>query len=110
MNRLGPLINFMKQKMAQAPGAKGGGPSNSSVGGLGAILVLTAGAYGAYNSLVTIQPGHQGFIYNRFGGIDEKSVLTEGINFVLPWFQRAVVYDIRTRPQPIDTQSGSKGN
>eukprot|EP00599_Poterioochromonas_sp_BG-1_P005832 CAMPEP_0173149522 /NCGR_PEP_ID=MMETSP1105-20130129/10377_1 /TAXON_ID=2985 /ORGANISM="Ochromonas sp., Strain BG-1" /LENGTH=271 /DNA_ID=CAMNT_0014064407 /DNA_START=228 /DNA_END=1040 /DNA_ORIENTATION=- len=58
--------------------------------------------------MVTVQPGHAGVIYNRFGGLDERTRLSEGINFVLPWLQRAIVYDIRTRPQPIDTQSGSK--
>lgn len=58
--------------------------------------------------MVTVQPGHRGIIYNRIGGLDEKAKLEEGLNFVIPWFQRAVVYDIRTRPQPIDTHSGSK--
>lgn len=49
-----------------------------------------------------------GLIYNRMGGLDESRHLREGLNFVIPWFQRAIVYDVRTRPQPIDTQSGSK--
>jgi prohibitin 2 len=56
----------------------------------------------------TVQPGHLGIIYNRIGGLQDKATLREGLNFVLPWFQRAIVYDIRTRPQLINTQSGSK--
>lgn len=81
-----------------------------SGGGTGiTILALLGGAgYGAYHSVVTVQPGHKGVIYNRWGGLDSKISLNEGINFVIPWFQRAIIYDIRTRPQPIDTQSGSK--
>ncbi len=89
--------------------ARGGGPQKGLGAAAIAILGLGFGSYGLYNSMVTIQPGHAALIYNRIGGLDEKTVLTEGLNFVLPWFQRAVVYDIRTRPQPIDTQSGSKG-
>jgi prohibitin 2 len=58
--------------------------------------------------MVTVQPGHKGVVYNRFGGLDENHILKEGLNFVIPWFQRPVVFDIRTRPQPIDTTSGSK--
>lgn len=88
-----------------------GNPQLPSGGGTAAGVLLTLGAlgYGGYHSMVTIQPGHTGIIYNRLSGLEEKSVLTEGLNFVIPWFQRAIVYDIRTRPQPIDTQSGSKG-
>lgn len=75
----------------------------------GLLFGLGAGSYGLYHSMITVQPGHVGIVYNRIGGLDEKSHLREGLNFVIPWFQRAVIYDVRTRPQPIDTQSGSKG-
>jgi len=87
-----------------------GAPQVPAGGGAfaGVLLALGAATYGGYHSMVTIQPGHSGIVYNRIGGLDEKTVLTEGLNFVIPWFQRAIVYDIRTRPQPIDTQSGSK--
>lgn len=81
--------------------------------GLGAavstLIALGLGGYGLSKSMVTVQPGHAALIYNRFGGLDEKTVLREGLNFVIPWFQRAIEFDVRTRPQPIDTQSGSKG-
>ena len=87
-----------------------GAPQVPAGGGAfaGVLLGLGAVGYGGYHSMVTIQPGHSGIVYNRMGGLDEKTVLTEGLNFVIPWFQRAIVYDMRTRPQPIDTQSGSK--
>lgn len=91
-------------------GAGGGGPKIPGPGGT--LLKLLAGAglgaYGVYNSMVTIQPGHLGITYNRFGGLSEKTNLKEGLNFVIPWFQRAIVFDIKTRPQLINTQSGSK--
>lgn len=56
-----------------------------------------------------MQPGHVGIIYNRFGGIDEISKCTEGMNIFIPWFQRPIIYDVRTRPKLINSQSGSKG-
>lgn len=83
-------------------------PSGSS----SALVLLTTigvGTYGAYKSIVTIQPGHIGIVYNRVGGLQDNFVLRDGINFLIPWFQRAVVYDVRTRPQLVNTQSGSKG-
>ena len=49
--------------------------------------------------LYLVQPGHLGVIYSRIGGLDNKSNLREGLNFVVPWFQRPIIFDIRTRPQ-----------
>jgi regulator of protease activity HflC (stomatin/prohibitin superfamily) len=103
---------FVARFTAQVPNmAAGGGPAMPKGGGTAmvSLLALGAGSYGLYNSMVTIQPGHAGLIYSRIGGLNEDTVLTEGLNFVIPWFQRAIVFDVRTRPQPIDTQSGSKG-
>jgi prohibitin 2 len=62
--------------------------------------------------MFTINPGHAGVIYNRFGlagtsGI-QQNVIKEGLNFVVPWFQRPIVYDVRTRPKLINSTSGSK--
>lgn len=96
---------------------KGGGPG----GGAGKLLAKFAGlalglgfgGYGLYHSIVTVRPGHLGVIYNRFGvgaqqGIQEVGVCREGLNFVIPWFQRAIIYDVRTRPKLINSTSGSK--
>lgn len=110
-------MNFFRQAFSRAASsipnaAKGGNVPQMPRGGgtaVGMLVALGAGSYGLYHSVVTIQPGHAGLIYNRLTGLDEKVFLKEGLNFVIPWFQRAIVYDIRTRPQPIDTQSGSKG-
>ena len=91
-------------------GGAGGGPTvpPAAGAGVGVLIALGFGTYAAYHSMVTIQPGHKGVVYNRFGGLNEKHILKEGLNFVVPWFQRPVVFDVRTRPQPIDTTSGSK--
>lgn len=34
--------------------------------------------------------------------------LTEGLNILIPWFERPVVFDIRARPQQLNSHSGSK--
>lgn len=73
-----------------------------------ALILFGVGGYGLYHSVVTVQPGHLGVKYNRVGGLAETATLTEGMNFILPWFQRAVIYDIRTRAKLINSQSGSK--
>lgn len=110
--------NAARAAAAAGGGGPGGGASGSGGGGggvgAGAVVALLgalglgAGSWGLYHSVVTVQPGHMGIVYSRVGGLKDKATLTEGMNFLIPWFQRAVVYDIRTRPQLINTQSGSK--
>ena len=73
-----------------------------------ALLGVGAGAYGLYHSVTTVQPGHLGIIYSRISGLAPKATCGVGINFVVPWLQRLVVFDIRTRPQLINSTSGSK--
>jgi len=36
------------------------------------------------------------------------SIYGEGLNFNVPWFERPVIYDIRTRPVNLQTLTGSK--
>lgn len=93
---------------AAAGASAGGGGGGAAAGLVTTLATLGLGSYGLYHSMVTIQPGHRAVIYNRFSGLDDSLTLGEGLNFVIPWFQRAIVYDLRTRPQPIDTHSGSK--
>ncbi len=108
MNVVKTVFSKFASRIPQAPqGAAPGGNGGSAA--LKFLTVVGLGGYGVYHSMVTIQPGHGGIIYNRFGGLDEKTVLSEGLNFIIPWAQRVITYDIRTRPKPIDTQSGSKG-
>ena len=113
MNNLRGIFSKVASSIPKggAGGAAGGGPSIPAGAGAGVtvLAVLGLGSYAAYHSVVTVQPGHKGVVYNRFNGLDDKHHLNEGINFVLPWFQRPIVFDVRTRPQPIDTTSGSKG-
>jgi prohibitin 2 len=111
MNNLRGIFSKVASSIPKggAGGAGGAQVPNGAGAGAGVLVALGLGTYAAYHSVVTIQPGHRGIIYNRIGGLDDKHHLKEGLNFVVPWFQRPIVFDIRTRPQPIDTTSGSKG-
>lgn len=104
MNAFKTFIGKMGARVSQgAPN-----PPNVSSGPVFLLMALGGGTYTAYKAAMTVQPGHVGLVYNRYGGLDEKKVLTEGLNFVVPWFQRAVVYDVRTRARLMETNSGSK--
>lgn len=46
-------------------------------------------------------------MFNRIGGIKEE-VYEEGTHFMLPWFERPIIYDVRARPNVITSTSGSR--
>lgn len=107
---LGQRVASARAAAAKEGGGGGGAPPGG--GALGSLVVgalgLGAIGYGVSQSVVTIQPGRLGLVYNRVGGLNEKASLTEGINFVIPWWQRAIIYDTRVKSQVVNTSSGSK--
>lgn len=98
------------QQQASGGGGGGGGPrraAQAAARSMGALLGAGVLGYGAYNSVYTVQGGHRAVVFNRLVGMKD-TVYGEGLNFNIPWFERPVVYDIRTRPVNLQTLTGSK--
>ncbi|KAJ0245160.1 Prohibitin-2 [Hirschfeldia incana] len=70
----------------------------SVIGGLG--------VYAVTNSLYNVEGGHRAVMFNRLTGIKEK-VYPEGTHFMLPWFERPIIYDVRARPYLVESTTGS---
>ena len=47
-------------------------------------------------------------IFDRFAGVKDD-IVGEGTHFLIPWVQRPIIYDIRSRPRTVPTVTGSKG-
>jgi len=75
------------------------------IGQLGAGIALAGGVVNS--ALFNVDGGHRAVIFDRFAGIKEH-VVGEGTHFMIPWVQRPIVYDIRTRPKNVPTVTGSK--
>lgn len=88
-------------------GGRGGGAAEGAARALGSAIGALGLGYGAYNSVYTVQGGHRAVIFNRLLGMKDD-VYGEGLNFNIPWFERPVIYDIRTRPVNLQTLTGSK--
>lgn len=71
-----------------------------------AIPVAT-GAMLVNSSLYDVRGGTRAVIFDRLSGVQER-VVNEGTHFLVPWLQRAIVYDVRTKPRNISTTTGSK--
>jgi prohibitin 2 len=70
-------------------------------------LVGVAG-FGLYNSLFTVDAGHRAIMYNRISGVRDSTIYTEGTHFKLVWFDRPIIYDVRTHPRVITSLTGTR--
>ena len=57
---------------------------------------------------ISVDGGHRAVIFDRFQGV-KPDVIGEGTHFLIPWVQRPVIFDIRSRPRNVPTVTGSKG-
>ncbi|PUU74546.1 band 7 family-domain-containing protein [Tuber borchii] len=58
-------------------------------------------------SIYDVKGGTRAVIFDRWTGVKEK-VVNEGTHFLVPWLQKAIIYDVRTKPRNISTTTGSK--
>ncbi|RKP13454.1 band 7 family-domain-containing protein [Piptocephalis cylindrospora] len=68
-----------------------------------AAVTISAISYSLYD----VRGGQRAVIFDRLSGV-KQTTSGEGTHFLVPWLQRAIVYDIRTRPRTISTTTGSK--
>lgn len=75
------------------------------VGQLGVGLAV-AGAV-VNSALYNVDGGHRAVIFDRFAGI-KNLVVGEGTHFFIPWVQKPIIFDIRSRPRNVPVITGSK--
>src|SRR3954471_13774589 len=79
--------------------------------GLG-LLYFAAGPAAAGRGLLQasiydVKGGSRAVIFDRLSGVKEE-VINEGTHFLIPWLQKSIIYDVRTKPRNISTTTGSK--
>ncbi|KAJ3089527.1 Prohibitin-1, subunit of the prohibitin complex (Phb1p-Phb2p) [Quaeritorhiza haematococci] len=62
---------------------------------------------GLQYSMYNVEGGHRAVIFDRARGIIPK-VVSEGTHFLIPWWQRAFIFDVRTKPRNISTTTSSR--
>jgi prohibitin 2 len=66
-----------------------------------------AATYGAYHSIYNVPAGHRAVVYSRLDGVGQ-TVMEQGTHFLLPWLQRPIIFDVRTRPRTYASLTGTK--
>ncbi|KAK6459938.1 band 7 family-domain-containing protein [Scheffersomyces coipomensis] len=59
------------------------------------------------SALYDVEGGKRAVIFDRLNGV-QQSVIGEGTHFLIPWLQKAIIFDVRTKPKTIATTTGSK--
>lgn len=58
-------------------------------------------------SIYDVRGGSRAVIFDRLSGVKE-GVISEGTHFLIPWLQKSIIFDVRTKPRNIATTTGSK--
>lgn len=66
-------------------------------------ITLTLGQSALYD----VEGGKRAVIFDRLNGVQQQ-VIGEGTHFLIPWLQKAIIYDVKTKPKTIATTTGSK--
>jgi prohibitin 1 len=72
-----------------------------------AVIPLAIGASLVQASMYDVKGGTRAVIFDRYSGVKD-TVVNEGTHFLIPWLQKSIIYDVRTKPRNISTTTGSK--
>lgn len=77
----------------------------NTIGKIGVGLAMVGGV--ANMALYNVDGGQRSVIFDRFAGV-KPNVVGEGTHFIIPWVQKPIIYDIRSKPRSVPTITGSK--
>jgi prohibitin 2 len=75
------------------------------IGGMFSTLAL--GYFGFKNLIYNVDSGHMAVKFNRLTGMKEQ-VYREGYHIMMPWFERPIIYDVRSHPHSFKSVTGSR--
>ncbi|EGG22362.1 hypothetical protein DFA_04480 [Cavenderia fasciculata] len=58
-------------------------------------------------SIYNVDGGQRAVIFDRIAGVKDV-VVGEGTHFIIPWLQKPHIFDVRTTPRTIKSETGSK--
>lgn len=73
----------------------------------GVGLGLAIGGSVMSTALYNVDGGYRAVIFDRFRGVQQE-VVGEGTHFMIPWVQKPIIFDVRSRPRNIAVVTGSK--
>src|SRR5690606_32928294 len=81
------------------------GPQGRLLAGAGAVGVGIV--YAGSHTIFNVNGGSRAIVFDRARGV-LPDTYGPGTHFVIPWLQRAIVFNMRPRPTSIPSRTGSK--
>jgi prohibitin 2 len=82
-------------------------PIGAIVGAVGASAGLAGIGYLGFNAVYSVKPGEKAIVFNRLGGVKDH-IYSEGTHVLVPWVEWPIIFDVRTRPRAIKSQTGTR--
>jgi len=98
--------NQMRENLKKLQGSMPTPPAGGA-SALTSLLALGGVGYVLYSSIFTVDPGRRAIIWSMIGGLKDQ-VYGEGFHFRIPYIDRPIMFDVRTRPRKIESMTGSK--
>lgn len=95
------MLNNLR-KILNVPGGADG-----AANALKALFGVSVVGFGGYHSVYQVEGGHRAVLYSRVTGVGE-AVYPEGMHFKIPWIERPLIFDVRTRPHQMQSLTGTK--
>uniref|UniRef100_A0A7N5JCT8 Prohibitin n=1 Tax=Ailuropoda melanoleuca TaxID=9646 RepID=A0A7N5JCT8_AILME len=76
-----------------------------SIDKFGMALAVAGGVVNS--ALYNVDAGHRAVIFDRFHGVQDI-VVGERTHFLIPWVQKPIIFDCRSRPRNVPVITGSK--
>jgi prohibitin 2 len=105
MSKFDPRRDFMKDLKKMTSNAGKNGPKFGA--GFGLLTVASLVGLGLYSSIYRVEGGFKAIKFNRFTGVG-STVYPDGINFLIPFIERPIIFDVRSNPESITSLTGSK--
>jgi len=106
--KFGKIARDFTKQQSGGSGGGGSGISTDRLGGIGLMgAVLAATGIVGYFSLYNVDGGHRGVVFNRITGTRSK-IYTEGTHLIIPFIDKPVTFNVRSRPRNIASPTGSK--
>ena len=74
---------------------------------IGAMAMMGSVYTGFKHMIFNVEAGHQAVKFNKLSGMTDNTY-REGYHFMLPWFERPIIYDVRSHPHNFKSKTGSK--
>jgi len=59
------------------------------------------------SAVYTVEAGHLAIKYNRWSGV-QQGTYREGVHFLVPWFERPIIFEVRARAHQMSSLTGSR--